>query len=87
MRFVLKKKNAKFTYFVFGGFRFTCNAGHFLDGSPESTCVDDGDNDQEGVWTSPAPVCVIITCPPPHVNPQNGMVSCSDGNIYLSVCE
>ena len=67
-------------------FRFTCDNGFFLDGSEESRCIDDNDDDAEGVWDNPAPVCVQITCNPPHVDPLNGGVDCTAGNRIFSVC-
>ena len=40
---------------------YSCNTGFSLDlsaGSETRTCVDDGDNDAEGVFTGQAPTCV-----------------------------
>ena len=40
---------------------YSCNTGFSLDlstGSETRTCVDDGDNDAEGVFNSQAPTCV-----------------------------
>ena len=40
---------------------YSCNAGFSLDlsaGSDTRTCVDDGDNGAEGVFTGQAPTCV-----------------------------
>ena len=40
---------------------YSCNAGFSLDlsaGSETRTCVDDGDNDAEGLFTGLAPTCV-----------------------------
>ena len=40
---------------------YSCNAGFSLDlsaGSETRTCVDDGDNDAEGVFDGQAPTCV-----------------------------
>ncbi|XP_076818199.1 P-selectin-like [Clavelina lepadiformis] len=65
---------------------FTCNAGYFLQGSPASVCEDDFDNDGEGIWSAPAPTCAPVTCPPPHTDPENGQVACSDGNLQNSRC-
>ena len=40
---------------------YSCNTGYLLDlstGSGTRTCVDDGDNDAEGVFNGQAPTCV-----------------------------
>ena len=40
---------------------YSCNVGFSLDlsaGSETRTCVDDGDNDAEGVFNGQAPTCV-----------------------------
>ena len=40
---------------------YSCNTGFSLDfsaGSRTRTCVDDGDNDAEGVFNGQAPTCV-----------------------------
>ncbi|XP_076818198.1 sushi, von Willebrand factor type A, EGF and pentraxin domain-containing protein 1-like [Clavelina lepadiformis] len=66
---------------------FSCNPNYYLDGTPESICIDDNNGDQFGEWSSLAPVCRPITCPPPHVAPGNGSVDCSNGNVGGSVCE
>ena len=41
---------------------YSCNTGFSLDlyaGSETRTCVDDGDNDAEGVFNGQAPTCVL----------------------------
>ena len=73
-------------YYNEANFRFTCNRNFFLDGSTTSTCRDDNDNDVEGVWDNPAPTCVQITCAPPHIDPMNGVVGCTDTNNLGSEC-
>ena len=40
---------------------YSCNTGYLLNVSADSetrTCVDDGDNDTEGVFNGQAPTCV-----------------------------
>ena len=40
---------------------YFCNVGFFLDlnsGSVTRTCIDDGDNDAEGVFSRQAPACI-----------------------------
>ena len=40
---------------------YSCNAGFVLDltvGSEMRTCIDDGDNDAEGVFSGQAPACI-----------------------------
>ena len=41
---------------------YICNTGFFLDlslgGTMTRTCMDDGDNDAEGVFDGQAPICV-----------------------------
>ena len=77
-------KDKKLSFILF--FRYTCNNGYFLDGSDTTTCQDDDDGDNEGVWSNPPPVCVPVTCPPPHVAPANGDVECSNANNEGSIC-
>ena len=67
-------------------FSFTCNNGFFLNGEDESTCLDDGDLDDEGVWSSEAPTCTAIVCRPPQVAPTNGNIDCSNRNFFGSNC-
>ncbi|XP_064387537.1 uncharacterized protein LOC135335856 isoform X6 [Halichondria panicea] len=47
---------------------YACDAGYFLDlslgGSETRTCVDDEDNDAEGVFSGQAPICIPIECLP-----------------------
>ncbi len=40
---------------------YSCNAGYFLDlsvGNEVRTCIDDNDNDADGIFTGQAPSCV-----------------------------
>ena len=41
---------------------YSCDAGYVLDltsgGSETRTCIDDGDNDAEGVFSGQAPACI-----------------------------
>ena len=53
---------------------YTCDAGYFLSGADESTCLIDG------TWSSGVPTCVRITCLPPHTAPIDGSVNCTASN-------
>ena len=75
-----------FQIYIFTVFSFLCDAGYFLDGSSTSTCNDDDDGDAQGVWSSAAPTCVPIVCLPPHENPSDGQVECSNDNFLDSNC-
>ena len=66
--------------------RFDCDDGFFLSGVRNVRCVDDNDGDEEGVWNNNPPTCLRITCVPPQMNPENGDVSCDNGNNLGSVC-
>jgi len=57
-----------------------------LEGAEQSTCVDDGDGDAFGEWTTPAPLCRRVLCIPPHRDPSNGDVSCTNTNNEGSLC-
>ena len=69
---------------IFNSYR--CDVGYFLNGRESTTCQDDNDGDDDGVWSEAPPTCIQIVCNPPHVNPINGIVSCNDSNSYGSVC-
>uniref|UniRef100_H2YY60 Sushi domain-containing protein n=1 Tax=Ciona savignyi TaxID=51511 RepID=H2YY60_CIOSA len=66
---------------------FQCDGGYQMSGSASTTCNDDFDDDVFGIWTNPAPTCSRQQCSPPHTNPSNGSVSCSDGSNLGSQCE
>nr|XP_002125315.1 P-selectin [Ciona intestinalis] len=65
---------------------FSCDVGYAMIGAAVSTCIDDADNDEFGIWNSPAPICQRITCIPPHTDPLNGRVVCLDMNYVDSSC-
>nr|XP_002125765.3 P-selectin [Ciona intestinalis] len=65
---------------------FTCNPGFMLQGPPTSTCVDDNNGDISAVWDQPPPICQASTCPPVLSPPNNGVMSCNNGNNVGSVC-
>uniref|UniRef100_H2ZPL3 Sushi domain-containing protein n=1 Tax=Ciona savignyi TaxID=51511 RepID=H2ZPL3_CIOSA len=50
---------------------FSCRRGYFLSGSTTTTCADDF------TWNNSPPICLRVTCDPPHSNPASGSVSCS----------
>ena len=66
--------------------RFDCNRNFFLNGDEVSVCEDDQDGDALGVWSTDAPVCEGVVCVPEHMAPENGGVSCTNGNNANSEC-
>lgn len=59
-----------------------------MDGRPRSTCLDDGNGDEVGEWSEPAPTCVKNFCDPTRPkDPENGYKVCTDANNLGSVCE
>ena len=66
--------------------RFECDQGFLLEGSDISECLDDGNGDEFGRWSSRPPTCTRIRCNPPQEDPENGNVDCTDGNEEGSVC-
>ncbi|CAK8697520.1 unnamed protein product [Clavelina lepadiformis] len=65
---------------------FACDEGYFLEGEVQSICLDDFDDDADGVWSSPVPSCLPKTCDPPHVAPGNGSVTCENENYVGYGC-
>ena len=66
--------------------RFECQAGFAVVGANPVVCEDDDIVDNRGVWSSDPPVCAPVICLPPHTDPENGNVRCTDENNYLSEC-
>lgn len=65
---------------------FKCLPGYEVSGVPKSTCEDDGNGDEDGEWSSPAPICTETTCNPRLTAPGFGSISCTNGNVFGSVC-
>ncbi|XP_077972123.1 P-selectin-like [Styela clava] len=70
---------------------FKCNPGYDLVGTTQtlvtSKCGNDFDGNSVGEWSlKTPPKCEKIICNPPHVDPENGKVTCTDFNFLGSVC-
>ncbi|XP_077971175.1 sushi, von Willebrand factor type A, EGF and pentraxin domain-containing protein 1-like isoform X2 [Styela clava] len=59
--------------------RYKCDEGFELAGNEATTCQ------LSRTWTNDAPMCIRITCGPIPM-PQNGFMTCTDGDRYNSVC-
>jgi len=67
--------------------RFQCNVGYELKGRRFSKCMDDGDKDVIGKWSTKLPICKLIKpkCKP-IMQIANGKVTCSSKNNLKSTC-
>ncbi|XP_051240077.1 beta-2-glycoprotein 1 isoform X2 [Dicentrarchus labrax] len=54
---------------------YTCNEGFTLIGAATAECLD------SGTWSTPAPECKLVTCPPPE-NISHGYMSSNDKRAY-----
>ncbi|XP_078481037.1 sushi, von Willebrand factor type A, EGF and pentraxin domain-containing protein 1-like isoform X3 [Ciona intestinalis] len=59
---------------------YTCAVGYRLVGSERRSCLSDS------TWNAPEPICELLRCLPVPVNPQDGLVFCTNGNVFGSVC-
>nr|XP_026695879.1 sushi, von Willebrand factor type A, EGF and pentraxin domain-containing protein 1-like isoform X5 [Ciona intestinalis] len=59
---------------------YTCAVGYRLVGSERRRCLSDS------TWDAPEPICELLRCLPVPVNPQDGLVFCTNGNMFGSVC-
>nr|XP_026693505.1 sushi, von Willebrand factor type A, EGF and pentraxin domain-containing protein 1 isoform X1 [Ciona intestinalis] len=66
---------------------FTCSPGYAVTGEPVSICNQVNIGTPAGVWSSPPPTCQPQQCSPPHSNPVDGSVECSDGSNLNSQCD
>nr|XP_009861089.1 E-selectin [Ciona intestinalis] len=64
---------------------FSCNAGYELRGKETSKCILNT-NTNFAKFNNPVPTCAPLTCRPRLAAPQNGAVSCSNGNSVGSSC-
>ncbi|XP_078495773.1 P-selectin [Ciona intestinalis] len=64
---------------------FSCNAGYELRGKETSKCILNT-NTNFARFNNPVPTCAPLTCRPRLTAPQNGGVSCSNGNSVGSSC-
>nr|XP_039253479.1 sushi, von Willebrand factor type A, EGF and pentraxin domain-containing protein 1-like [Styela clava] len=65
---------------------FKCKPGYEIAGEPKSACEDDGNGDEDGEWSSPAPSCSPSTCNPRLTAPGHGSITCTNANTFGSTC-
>jgi len=65
---------------------YTCNIGYTLIGESTIACLTDEQKFEAAKWEFDQPICKEVTCNPPHIAPDFGDVTCSNGNLHGSEC-